>query len=115
MPNVLNRKRAHRPRKLGRPTVNVPPMVAPITVTNMVVSTNKLTVTFDQVVGLEGVPQYMTELAPTPVSATKTGPTTVEITYSATIAAALAVIVPFEDPAVRNASGGFVNAGERAL
>jgi hypothetical protein len=38
-----------------------------------------------------------------------TGMNTIAITFSATIAAATEVRIPYEEPAVRNGSGGFVS------
>jgi hypothetical protein len=43
------------------------------------------------------------------VSAAMTSPTQVAITYSASVAAATAVNIPYEEPSVRNSSGGFVS------
>jgi hypothetical protein len=71
-----------------------------------------MTIVFDQAVSLKGVPQYTTNLAGiTALSAELTNPTTLEVTFSATVATATSLIIPFEDPAVRNASGGYANAG----
>ena len=38
-----------------------------------------------------------------------TGMNTVAITFGATVAAATEVRIPYEEPAIRNASGGFVS------
>lgn len=68
-----------------------------------------LTVTFDQPVVLKGVPAYTTSVAgATPLSATSPSPAVVQITFSATIAAATTMTVPVGDPAIRNKVGGFV-------
>ena len=70
-----------------------------------------LTLTFDQPVSLDGTPQFTTDVAgATPVSAAKTAPNVVEITYSAAIAAATSINLSFRDPAIRNSSGGFVTS-----
>ena len=56
-----------------------------------------------------GLPGFTTDVSgPEPVSAEQTTPTQVQVTFSAAIAAANAINVPFRDPAIRNASGGFV-------
>ena len=83
----------------------------PIKVVSVAAATTVLTVTFDQAVALKGLPQYTVDPAgPTPVSAARTSPTTVAITYTASIATITGVTIPYEDPAVRNSVGGFVQA-----
>ena len=90
--------------------VNNPQPTTPITVTDAAKSTTKITVTFDRPVSLKGVPAYTTNLAGvTAESAIATGPTTVEITFSASVATATTLTIPYEEPAIRNASGGFVS------
>jgi hypothetical protein len=82
----------------------------PIAVTGAVKNTTKITVTFDQPVALKGVPQYTTNLSGvTPISAALTGPTTLALTFSATVATATTLNIPSEEPAIRNSSGGFVS------
>jgi hypothetical protein len=94
---------------LKRLSSNRPARTTPILITGGVTAGSVLTVTFDQVVSLSGVPQYAVDvMGVTPVSATLTSPTQVAITYSATIMSATTVTIPYEEPAVRNASGGFV-------
>ena len=81
----------------------------PVGISSVAVNTTVLSVTFDQAVILKGVPQYTTDIAgATPASATMSSPTTLELTFSATIAAATEVKIPFEDPGIRSAVGGFV-------
>ena len=110
MPNVLNRKLKHRPRKLGRPTINVPPLVAPIGIASVTKAAAVMTIVFNQPVALKGVPQYTTNLAGvTPVSAAMTNAVTLALTFSATVATATTLNIPNEDPAIRNPSGGFVS------
>jgi hypothetical protein len=45
----------------------------------------------------------------TALSAIKTAPDTIQITFSASVATATEVRIPYEEPAIRNASGGFVS------
>ena len=83
---------------------------APIKVADVTVAGSVATVEFDQVVALAGTPAYTTSVAgATAVSAEQTSPTTIEVTFSASVAAATALLIPYEEPAVRNASGGFVS------
>ena len=87
-----------------------PTQKTPVRITSASVNTTVLTVTFDQAVILRGVPQYSTDVAgATPVSAAQPNPTTLELTFSATIATATEVNIPFEDPGIRSAVGGFVS------
>ena len=84
----------------------------PIGIVSATKATTVMTIVFDQAVSLKGVPKYTTDLAGvTAVSAAMTSPTTLAVTFSATVATATELNIPFEDPAVRNASGGYANAG----
>jgi hypothetical protein len=107
--SVMTRRR--NVRKLHRNSlVNNPQPTTPILVTGATALAAVLTMTFDQVIALDGVPQYTTDVVgATALSAAKTGLNTVAITFSATIAAATEVRIPYEEPAVRNGSGGFVS------
>ena len=68
-----------------------------------------LTIVFDQTVTLKGVPQYTTDVAGAlPVSAELASPTSVAITFDNDVSAATLVNIPYEEAAIRNASGGFV-------
>ena len=90
--------------------INNPQHTTPIKVTDATKGTTDLTLTVDQSVSLNGVPQITTNLAGiTALSAAQTAPTTIVITFSASIAAANEVLIPYEEPAIRNASGGFVS------
>src|SRR5688500_4567499 len=104
---LSKRSKVVRRRPLG---VTNPQATTPITVTAATAAGSVLTVTFDRPVTLSGVPKYTTTVAgATATSAEQTGPTTVEVTFSASVAAATALMIPYEEPAVRNASGGFVS------
>jgi hypothetical protein len=71
-----------------------------------------MTIVFDQAVLLNGLPKYTTDLAGvTTLSASLTNPTTLALTFSAAIATATSLNIPIEDAAIRNASGGYANAG----
>jgi hypothetical protein len=103
-------KSARKTSKRTNSWVNNPQPTTPIKVTAASKTGSVLTVTFDQVVALAGVPAYTTSVAGvTAASAEQTGPTTIEVTFSASIAAATALNIPYEEPAVRNSSGGFVS------
>ncbi len=73
-----------------------------------------VSVSFDQAIILTGIPQYAAG-GPTvlPTEATLVTPTLVILTYAT--AATGSLVVPYRDPAVRNATGGFVTAGSHEL
>jgi hypothetical protein len=103
------RPRSTRVRAKGN-TGNNPQPTTPIKVTAATKLGSVLTVTFDQPVSLNGVPKYATSVVgATAMSAALTGMNTVAITYSATITTASTLTIPYEEPAIRNASGGFVS------
>jgi hypothetical protein len=108
MIGVRNRKGARRDPK-DNPPKNRPEPNAPVLITGATKSGNVLTLVFDQQVNLEGTPGITTDLAGvTPVSAVKTNPTTVEITYSGAITTATELNIPYMDRAIRNLGGGYV-------
>jgi hypothetical protein len=87
-----------------------PKQATPIKILSASKSGSVLTVTFDQPVVLKGVPQYTTTVAGAdPTSAVLTGPSVLALTFDAAITAATAFNIPFEDPGIRNAVGGFVS------
>lgn len=86
-----------------------PKRATPVRISSAAKAGSVLTVTFDQAVRLKGVPQYtLTGAIVTPLSAAMTSPTVMALTFSGSITAATVVHIPFEDPAIRNAVGGFV-------
>ena len=93
-------------------TPNRPRPEAPVLIVGAAVAGNVLTLTFDQPVSLSGVPAFTIPDAPAAaaVSASKTGPTVVAITYGQSIEGALSVNVGFRDPAIRGSSGGYVTS-----
>jgi len=81
----------------------------PIHIVSASVALTVLTVTFDQPIGLKGVPAYETGvLGASAVSAGQTGPMTIEVTYSVSIALASTLTIPYQEISVRNSKGGFV-------
>jgi hypothetical protein len=99
------KNRNHRTRKVND-------LSSPIVVVSATKATNTIAIVFNQVVSLNGTPVYTTNLAGvTAISAVLTNPTTVTVTFSASVATATTLTVPFMDPFVRNMNGGYVNAG----
>jgi hypothetical protein len=104
---LTKRSKTTRRRSLG---ATRPQPTTAITVTSAGAVGAVLTIGFDQPVTLNGVPTYTTDVVgATGSSAVMTGMNTVAITFSSTIAAATEVRIPYEEPAVRNSSGGFVS------
>ena len=109
MPSAISRVPRNRASR-RRNGVNRPVPSVPITVTAAAKAGSVLTITFNQPVSLKGVPQYTTNLAGvTAVSAVLTGATTLAVTFSAAVTTATTLNIPYEEPAVRNSSGGFVS------
>lgn len=102
-----NTRALPRATRIGRQT--------PIGFVSIVVDGNTVTVTFDQPVNLMGTPAYRrnTATGALPESVMQTSPTTLALGYVNGPIPITNVVVPFEDGAVRNTSGGFVNAGSR--
>ena len=103
MPVLGRTEKRHEGRvKLKQPT--------PVRIVSATASGTVLTLSFDQPVVLKGVPQYTTDVVgANPVSAASPAIDTVEITYSASIAAATAITIPSPvEPGVRSKDGGYV-------
>jgi hypothetical protein len=82
----------------------------PIGIVSVAKASAVMTIVFDQPVALKGVPKYTTDLpGVTAISAVLTGPATLALTFSATVATATTLNIPSEEPAVRNSSGGYVS------
>ncbi len=103
-------KTARRTRRRTNSVFNNPPRTVAIKVTAVTALGAVLTVTYDQPVSLNGVPAYTTDIVgATASSAVMVGMNTIAITFDAKIATATEVRIPYEEPAVRNGSGGFVS------
>ena len=106
-----SRARRRNQRTTGQRTRPAAP--TPIGVVGTTFTGGALTVTFDQPVMLSGVPGYRLDGGAEPASATsaeRVSPTSVRLTYPAGTAAG-GVVIPADDPAVTNATGGRVNGG----
>src|SRR5881394_2284927 len=112
MPSAITRTAKNvRSRRLSG-TQRPQQRAIPISIVSAAKSGSVITIVFDQTVALSDTPAYTTDLpAITAVSAAMTSPTTMAVTFSAAVTTATELNVPFGDPAVRNASGGYANAG----
>ena len=109
MPSAISRRSRSRFSSRKNPSANRPQPTTPIFISTISATGTVLTVVFNQPISLNGVPQYAVDVAGvTPVSAAMTSPTTITITYSGAITAATGITIPYEEPAVRNSSGGYV-------
>lgn len=108
MPSSIKKSARHSTsrRKNG---VNRPVPTVPIGIVSVTKNLAVMTIVFNQPISLKGIPAYTTNLpAVTPISASLASPTTLTLTFSATVATATTLNIPAEDPAIRNSSGGFV-------
>lgn len=107
---VLARKSAIAPASSNKVTRRTP-----IVPTSVTAAMSVVTIVFDQDVVLKGIPQYPDEAMPPklPTAAAKTGLGTVQLTYAS--APTTGIVIPFEDPAIRNAAGGYVQPGTNPL
>jgi hypothetical protein len=112
MPSAITRTNPNRRSRRLSGTQRPMQRGIPITVVEANKSGSVITIEFDQAVALKGVPQYTTDLPDVdPVSAVAVNPMTVAVTFSAAVTSATTLNIPFEDGAIRNASGGYANAG----
>lgn len=98
---------ARRTRPARRRKLNPPQSGTPILITLAERAGITLALVFDQPVILSGTPAY-TCGAVTAVSAVMDGDNAVTITFSGALTAGTPVVIPFQDPAIRNSSGGYV-------
>lgn len=73
-------------------------------------STNSITLTFAEPVVLKGIPNYSNGSI-TINAATRPTPNTVQLVGSGNFISSIPLTIPFEDPAIRNMAGGYVQPG----
>lgn len=107
-----NKNPARRKQESGPGGANKLTQRTPIIPVFSATTTTFQTVTFDQAVIVAGTPALFDSSSPT-ITATdieSLSPTSVKITWSA--APTAAATWPFEDPAIRNNAGGYVQPGQ---
>src|SRR5437773_827230 len=110
MPSAITRSNPNRSSRRRNVQPTKPQPTTPIGMVSAVKAGSVLTITFNQPVALKGVPAYtVTGAAVTALSAVMASPTVLTLTFSGAVTAATFVNVPYEEPAVRNSSGGFVS------
>ena len=106
----ITKSRPNRRNTRRNIAVMRPQPTTPIGMTAAAAAGSVLTITFDQPVMLRGVPQYTTDVAGAdPLSAVLTAPNILALTFDAAVAAATVINIPYEEPGIRNSSGGFVS------
>jgi hypothetical protein len=91
---------------------NPPVLTMPVGISSIAKSGSVATIVFDQPVNLNGLPAYTTSVVGVHATAASlTGMNTLLLTFSGAITAATTLTIPFGDPAIRNASGGFAIPG----
>lgn len=73
-------------------------------------SSGSITLTFPQPIVLKGTPAYGSGSL-TVNAATAPTPNTLALVFNGSLVASIPLTIPFEDPAVRNAQGGYVRPG----
>ncbi len=112
MPGILRKSQPNRKNRRKNNETNRPQPTVGITIQSVTPGAPgsvDLTIVFDQPVTLKGVPQYTTDVSGAVVqSASMTNPTTLLLTFDLDVSTATQVNIPYEEPAVRNSSGGYV-------
>ena len=87
----------------------MPKNTTPVNIVSATKTGSVATIVFNQAVNLKGVPAYTTDLPGVhATAATMTDPTTLSLTFSAAITTATTLNIPFQDPGIRSAVGGYV-------
>lgn len=112
MPSAITKSQPNRRSRRRNNEVNRPQPTVAITIGSVIspiMGSPILNIAFSQPVTLKGIPQYTTDIAgAVPIAASMTNPTTLQLTFDQDVSAATVLNVPYEEPAVRNSSGGFV-------
>jgi hypothetical protein len=86
-----------------------PKTVTPVRIVSATKSASVVTITFDQPIVLNQTPKYTTDVVDvTAVSATSPTINSIAVTFSASIAAATELMIPYIDQGVRSKDGGYV-------
>ncbi len=102
-----NKKRG--PNRKKNVQANRPQPTCAISATSVTPAGDDVSIEFDQPVSLNGIPKYTTNIqSAIPIAAELTSPTTLKLTFNEDVSLAVSVNIPYEEPGVRNGSGGFV-------
>lgn len=109
MPGILRKSRRHRLSRRTNNGANRPQPTVAISIQSLSAAGTDVTIVFDQPVTVKGTPAYTTDVAgAVATSVAVTNPTTLVLTFDQDVSAATVLNVPYEEPSVRNSSGGFV-------
>lgn len=115
-PGIMGRRPGkHRRNRRMSGQATRPQRPTPIGIVSVKTAGDNLTIEFDQPVSLKGVPQFVKAGGFLPTGASLTAPTTLLLTYTGGGAFPTGITIPYEDPAVRNSSGGFVTPSAYAI
>lgn len=115
MTTIIKRSSRKSTRRMAF-DANRPPATTPIGIVSVSKFPGIVSIAFDQPVSLNGIPAYTTNLPGIKaVAASQNSAGVVEVEFDGSIMAATQLIIPYDDPAIRNLSGGFVTAGKWAM
>ena len=112
MPSFITRpkRRPNRPKGLNsfpRPMQRE----IPVSIVSVTAAGDDVTIVFNQIVNLNGIPQYLKNGSIAPIAAELTAPNTLVLTYPTPVGPpvpATSIAVPGEEPGIRSATGGYV-------
>lgn len=104
----------HRRSRRKNYLPNQPQPATPIFMVLAEASGVAMEVVFDQPISLNGLPGYTAGAAHV-TAATQSAPNSVTLTFSAAVGSATKLVIPYQDPAIRNSSGGYVTSNQIPL
>src|SRR5688572_16979394 len=108
---LRKRLKGGRNKRTTNLATNLPPDANPVLITNVVVASPSVTLTFDQAVSVNGLPAFAVDSGGGAVTeANQQSPNVVELVYSNPIVGATSITVGYRDPAIRGLTGGYVTA-----
>ena len=109
---ISGQKQIKHPAGTRKNGPNRPIPATPVGIVSVTKSLAVMTIVLNTPVSLKGVPAYTTNIGGvTAIGAAMTNPTTLALTFSASIAAATSLVIPFGEPAMRSSSGGYLTPG----
>src|SRR5690349_4024354 len=85
-----------------------PREATPVMITTITPGSSTLSVTVDQPVIIKGTPQWTLNIAGNVINVAVISPTEFQVNFDASVMSAAVVNIPFQDPSIRNAVGGYI-------